>query len=165
MKKGDFKRKSGFTIAEVSLVIAIAGLIFFMVFLALPHLQRIQRDSRRKDDISMFLSAVKDYQTNNRGALPSLTEDWKTKVAEQYIENAFVDPDGTVYTVAANACGGTVNEGAECENTPNLLTMDHTLHVFMQATCNGEQAVKTSNPRKVAVMYRLEGAGIYCGNT
>ena len=37
--------KKGFTIIEVVLVLAIAGLIFLMVFVALPALQRGQRDS------------------------------------------------------------------------------------------------------------------------
>ena len=35
----------GFTIIEVVLVLAIAGLIFLMVFIALPVLQRSQRDT------------------------------------------------------------------------------------------------------------------------
>ncbi|MDO4399218.1 MAG: prepilin-type N-terminal cleavage/methylation domain-containing protein, partial [Candidatus Saccharibacteria bacterium] len=73
MKKGELKKKTGFTIIEVSLVLAIAGLIFLMVFIALPQLQRQQRDSRRRDDILSFLETVKKYQTNNRGALPSLS--------------------------------------------------------------------------------------------
>ena len=40
------ENKKGFTIIEVVLVLAIAGLIFLMVFLALPALQRSQRDSQ-----------------------------------------------------------------------------------------------------------------------
>lgn len=39
---------SGFTIIEVVLVLAIAGLIFMMVFIALPALQRNQRDTKKK---------------------------------------------------------------------------------------------------------------------
>lgn len=45
--------KKGFTIIEVVLVLAIAGLIFLMVFLALPALQRSQRDTQRKQDVAM----------------------------------------------------------------------------------------------------------------
>lgn len=44
----DFSSKKGFTIIEVVLVLAVAGLIFLMVFIALPALQRSQRDSQRK---------------------------------------------------------------------------------------------------------------------
>ena len=44
--------KKGFTIIEVVLVLAIAGLIFAMVFIALPALQRSQHDQSRKNDRS-----------------------------------------------------------------------------------------------------------------
>ena len=40
-------QKTGFTLIEVVLVLAVAGLIFLMVFLALPALQRSQRDTRK----------------------------------------------------------------------------------------------------------------------
>lgn len=62
--------KKGFTIIEVVLVLAIAGLIFLMVFLALPALQRSQRDTQRKNDASRLRAAVTDYSSNNRGRLP-----------------------------------------------------------------------------------------------
>lgn len=62
--------KKGFTIIEVVLVLAIAGLIFLMVFLALPALQRSQRDTQRKNDASRLRAAVTSYSSNNRGALP-----------------------------------------------------------------------------------------------
>ena len=48
--------KKGFTISEVVLVLAIGGLIFLMVFIALPALQRSQRDTQRKDDLARFMS-------------------------------------------------------------------------------------------------------------
>ena len=57
--------KKGFTIIEVVLVLAIAGLIFLMVFIALPALQRSQRNTRRRSDMARILSAVTDYQAAN----------------------------------------------------------------------------------------------------
>ncbi|MBS7346123.1 MAG: type II secretion system protein [Candidatus Sacchiramonaceae bacterium] len=50
--------KNAFTIIEVVLVLAIAGLIFLMVFIALPALQRNQRDAQRRSDLSRVLSAT-----------------------------------------------------------------------------------------------------------
>ena len=44
--------RGGFTIIEVVLVLAIAGLIFLMVFIAFPALQRSQRDTQRRNDLS-----------------------------------------------------------------------------------------------------------------
>ncbi len=154
--------KKGFTIIEVSLVIAIAGLIFLMVFVALPALQRSQRDSQRRDDVLVFLETVKKYQSNNRGALPASSTDW-TNMKEQYLNDSFRDPNGNDYMLDAKPCRS--DKGEDCENLPNLSSMDYTLHIYTQATCSGEKAVGTSNPKNLAVMYRLEGAGVYCANT
>ena len=65
-------KKKGFTIIEVALVLAIAGLIFMMVFITLPQVWRTQRDTQRRDDMLTFVQRLKNFQTNNnRGALPS----------------------------------------------------------------------------------------------
>lgn len=64
----------GFTIIEVVLVLAIAGLIFLMVFVALPALQAGQRDTARKNDASTVLSAVNTYVSGNRGAFPTTAQ-------------------------------------------------------------------------------------------
>ena len=58
MKRGD---KKGFTIIEVSLVLAIAGLIFLMIFIALPALRRTQRDSARREDMMSFLKEPRPF--------------------------------------------------------------------------------------------------------
>lgn len=65
------KKIKGFTIIEVVLVLAIAGLIFLMVFVALPALQRGQRDSARKNDVGIVLTAVNSFTGNNKGAMPT----------------------------------------------------------------------------------------------
>ena len=70
MTKENIKAKKGFTIIEVVLVLAIAGLIFLMVFVALPALQRSQRDTQRRDDFARLATAITQYQTNNNGKVP-----------------------------------------------------------------------------------------------
>jgi prepilin-type N-terminal cleavage/methylation domain-containing protein len=64
-------KEKGFTIIEVVLVLAIAALIFLMVFIALPALQRSQRDTTRKADVSSVASGVTSFTSNNRGAFPT----------------------------------------------------------------------------------------------
>lgn len=54
--------KKGFTIIEVVLVLAVAGLIFMMIFLALPALQRAERDNERKQEASRILAAINEYR-------------------------------------------------------------------------------------------------------
>ncbi len=121
--------KKGFTIIEVVLVLAIAGLIFLMVFVALPALQRSQRDTQRRQDLSRVVTALVQYQTNNRtkrnnlpgageasyanfgeetGFTPTNDADCKKAAclfvknymnASGATENTFVDPDGVPYNV------------------------------------------------------------------
>lgn len=173
MKKGDAKNRRGFTIIEVSLVLAIAGLIFLMVFVALPSLQRGQRDARRREDVMTFLEELKTYQQNNRGALPDLSgtvvvtgkngvtgSSWQG-FYNQYLDDDFADPDGSTYTLRVSRCNT-----SDCD-APDLssMAMDHVLYVFVQSTCNGERPERTSNPRNVSVLYRLEGSGVYCNNS
>ena len=69
MKK--HKLNYGFTIIEVVLVLAIAGLIFLMIFLGLPALQRNQRNTARKQDYSTIASAIQTYKANNKGEFPT----------------------------------------------------------------------------------------------
>ena len=61
----------GFTIIEVVLVLAIAGLIFLMVFLGLPALQRSQRDTARKSWSSSLIANLENARSNNKGSIPS----------------------------------------------------------------------------------------------
>lgn len=76
------KSKNGFTIIEVVLTLAIAGLIFLMVFVALPTLQRNQRDTQRKRDLSMIMSKLTTFRANNKGRLPTATSDECNRPAE-----------------------------------------------------------------------------------
>lgn len=63
------KDQKGFTIIEVVLVLAIAALIFLMIFIALPALQRNQRDTARKNDAGVVASAITNFTSNQRRAL------------------------------------------------------------------------------------------------
>ena len=82
------KQRKAFTIIEVVLVLAIAGLIFLMVFIALPALQRSQRNTRRRQDLARIATAVNDYQSNN-SKLPFPTP--RTEVNKvNYVDNKFV---------------------------------------------------------------------------
>ncbi len=69
--KHKVKKLNGFTIIEVVLVLAIAGLIFLMVFIGLPALQRSQRDRQRKNDAAIIAAAVRTYMSHNGGKPPT----------------------------------------------------------------------------------------------
>lgn len=106
------KDSRGFTIIEVVLVLAIAGLIFLMVFIALPALQRGQRDAQRKDDLSRINTQISNYQGSNRGKVPTTTgatptiSNFVTKYlggASMVTGSEYVDPStGEGYTFVIN---------------------------------------------------------------
>lgn len=206
MQKGELKTKKGFTIIETLLTLSIAGLIFLIVFLALPALQRSQRDTWRREDIDFLISKLKSYQTNHRGALPSKVNDKWTSIKPNsdmnkdtapewdafytdYIgvtasgETDFVDPSGEQYWLVVGYCGSGA-AGQNCD-TPGALSYsapgpvgvsfptastavfpnNFAIFIVIGAKCNGENAVRVKNTRKVAVLYKLESGGVYCANT
>ena len=69
------KTNSGFTIIEVLIVLAIAGLILLIVFLAVPALQRNSRNTQRRNDAANYLAAVNEWTNNNNGKVPAAAAD------------------------------------------------------------------------------------------
>ena len=199
------KHKTGFTIIEVTLVLAIAGIIFLMAFIALPSLWASQRDAERKANVMEYVAALKSYQTNNsRGALPIYDEDgirftWNDELTstslnswqafvKDYVTKKLEDPDGSDYEIFVVDCknndGGKLDTSGVCKyspkgvkngesveyannpDDPNLNSgVNHIIYTFIGATCEGDYAVRSSNPRNVAVVYIMERAGRYCYNT
>jgi len=73
MKINISKNNKGFTIIEVLIVLAIAGLIMLVVLLAVPGLQRTQANSAAKTDATHIAAAITSYTANNNGVLPTNT--------------------------------------------------------------------------------------------
>ncbi len=71
LQKYKSKREEGFTIIEVLIVLAIAGLIILIVFLAVPALQRNSRNTQRRNDVQAALGSFQEYMNNQNGALPT----------------------------------------------------------------------------------------------
>lgn len=141
MKQRQINSKKGFTIIEVVLVLAIAALIFLMVFIALPALGRSQRDTQRKEDLSRMATAITNYQSNNGGSNPTGTATFEGKLkytdgdiasftrgSWQYFyakyllvqdgtKDKFADPDGTPYGIDVVACTtASKKNGEDCDS-------------------------------------------------
>ena len=101
------REEGGFTIVEVMIVLAIAGLILAIVFIAVPALQRNSRDAQRKADISALQSAIATYVGNNNGQIP--------ESAAELVE-ASTSLDFSFYTAIPSAPGGSweVTTPASC---------------------------------------------------
>ena len=198
MEKGELQVKEGFTLIETILVMGIAGLIFLMMMIALPALQRQERDTERREDITWLVDVIKKYQSNNRGALPGLVDDYEenggvVKVAwdENDLENAkvdswagfyrdhlkesFKDPNGENYKLHIMKCSGSITD-AKCTGKAESVASglknaefpnEFVLNLITQAKCAGDESigvVASSNSRKMAILYKLEGGGVYCAD-
>lgn len=70
MKNLTKKISRGFTIIEVIIVLAIAGLILVIVLVAVPQLQRNTRDSARKGITNRVKAEMESYAANNQSIYP-----------------------------------------------------------------------------------------------
>lgn len=61
---------SGFTIVEVMVVLAVAGVIMTIVFAAVPQAQRNQRDNTRKAVAQRLMSSLESFNANKQGSYP-----------------------------------------------------------------------------------------------
>ncbi len=181
-------RKRGFTIIEVVLVLAIAGLIFMMVFIALPALQRNQRNEARRESLNRVYALIPQYQKNNNGKLPfnATTGDFDPKFITHYIDDQckgeseaevpgasnggwefqscgaqFSDPDGNPFIVGhlkAEDVGSDAFRQSE---------LNHVIYFGSGMICRGEDNVSEdatvdNSPNSYVVMMILEGGSVYC---
>ena len=153
------KNKKGFTIIEVVLVLAIAGLIFLMVFIALPALQRSQRNTQREDDISRFLTAISDYQTNNSGKTPFQNKD-EGGFTKRYIDDKCTVDASDARKVTASSCD------AQFTDPDGTQYVDHKIYVYQAAGCGAtEGSVEYyAGARNVALLYVEEGGAVICND-
>ena len=166
--------KKGFTIIEVVLVLAVAGLIFLMVFVAVPNMQRSRRDTDRRNAMSRLYTQVENYATNNKGKLPDVQSDGARSsdgsiaaanlcaFSKNYVRvggDSFVDPDGPDYQIHIVDFDGT-----QAYATGNL-TWDsnkYEVYIVRGGTCSGEKVEAGNGNRKFSVVYKLEGSGTFC---
>lgn len=139
------KRQDGFTIIEVVIVLAIAGLIFLVVFLAVPQLQASRRDSQRRSDAARMGAALEAIAANSQGVYPP------DATGVDYTANNLQDPStGSDYAVSTT-------------DPP-----DDGFYYYVpggQCTDNGEITEPGSppaSPRTFAVSIGLEGGGASC---
>lgn len=141
--------KNGFTIIEVVLVLAIAALIFLMIFVALPALQRGQANTARKNDMSTIASAVNTYRTNNNGSLPttySQISNYVDKLSQVDLKTGNI-PTGADVTID-------VGDGTDGTNLDTAI-------IVGKARCNGA-TTKAGTARQAAVLTVVEtSAGKY----
>lgn len=129
------KTQKGFTIIEVVLVLAIAGLILMLALVAYPALQRSQRNTERKHMASTVISAVNSYASNNRGLLPSNETAIKEYIPEVYASGFKT----TVMTIAAETevLPGATKDGGKIKLSPT----ENVVGIYKNARCGTDSTV------------------------
>lgn len=134
--------KQGFTIIEVVLVLAIAALIFLMVFIAFPALQRGQANTARKNDASAVAAAINTYRTNHNGTLPTTYGQISPYVDK--LSQLTLPDDAT--SVGTGAGSITTSDNSELD----------TVKVYTGAKCDDNNEAVVGSKRQAAVLTVLE---------
>lgn len=134
----------GFTIIEVMIVLAIAGLILLIVFLAVPALQRNSRNTQRKNDVQAMLGGISTYSSNNNGAVPTSLANVQTEVKTSFYQTADIN-----FVQAAPATANTAI------GSPDISKM----YVRIGGRCNSagnNVGGAGATSRSVAIVYSIE---------
>jgi prepilin-type N-terminal cleavage/methylation domain-containing protein len=175
------KRAEGFTIIEVMIVLAIAGLIMLIVFLAVPQLQKSQRNEHRKTIADRISTEVDNYASNNAGDIPAATagctanEFGNATCGVGFFARYLGCPGAT-----PNWCSGNINDpraGVPVGTNVGGATMTTSyaqaglaaaaipgsLNYARGTICNGETPTITgAQPRNFSLQIKLEGGAIQC---
>lgn len=157
------KDQQGFTIIEVLIVLAIAGLIMLVVFLAVPNLQRSQRNNGRASEAARYATAITNFVSNNNGTLPATANDVTGITSEFGTFKYFtgIDSVGVLNakkTIKAGEVGlvTAAPSVAKPVNADALLIVDKGL--CGSPSSNPGSVVAAGTPRQIALVYTKESA-------
>jgi len=133
--------QKGFTIIEVLIVLAIAGLILLIVFLAVPALQRNARNTAIKNDAASLAGGFAEYSANNDGASPV----------------APLAQNGSAITIGV---GTTVSKATAKVGASTVVTPGKSTPTAFQAGTlywnTGKDCAGQASPRALSVYYYVE---------
>ena len=138
------RQEKGFTIIEVMIVLAIAGLIMGIIFLAVPTLQRNAHNTQRRSDVSHLAGIVNEYASNHAGTLPTTAQ-----LATQLTNENF-----SIMTkpITVDATGNTTQDGTTS-------TMFIHPGVVCSPANDNTLTAANANTKSFAIMYKVETGG------
>lgn len=134
------RKQEGFTIIEVLIVLAIAGLIMLIVFLAVPALQRNSRNTQRTNDASRTSAAITECLNNNNGSVTTCS------VASLATTNGI----GAYITIADN-------QQLTTQGTPSVSAFQMAYNTKCNAT--GTASAAGGGTRSFTLVYQVESSG------
>lgn len=176
--------QNGFTIIELALVLALAGLVFLVVFLAVPAMQRNERDEARRRDVASVMQSVINSVANRNapivvplsysnglvynGRVPVTGSADLTKLGSYLGEMS----KNIEYIRVANGGDGRFpnydDVSAEPGDGGDSIPHINEIVVYRGASCVNHDGITTANKQFVAVAVQLENGGgkqYYCQGT
>ncbi len=146
------KNKDGFTIIEVMIVLAIAGLIILVVLLAIPALQRNSRNTTIKNDASAVAGAIQEFQGANNGKMPTTVTVSDGTVTVKSTVTGTTEITGKVKAGTDVEVGATI--GSTKADTGKIV-------VVLERKCTdaGNDVDTAVNKRSIALLYNVETSG------
>ncbi len=116
-------KTAGFTIIEVLIVLAIAGLILLIVFLAVPALQRNSRNTQYRSEAAGILAASTEFLNNNPNKTVPVNTD-NTAIMDltktKNITTLTIQVEaGTAVPASGNFSTAVLRTGAKCNANNN----------------------------------------------
>ncbi len=152
LKQLQKRKEEGFTIIEVMIVLAIAGLIILVVLLAIPALQRNSRNTTIKNDAAAVAGAIQEFQSANNGKMPD-----DVSVADGTVTVSKTGLTSVTGKVKAGTDVVKATIGAEGENAWGTDKLG-VIGVTFERKCNsdGTAVAPGVNKRSVAIVYNVE---------
>jgi prepilin-type N-terminal cleavage/methylation domain-containing protein len=168
------KRPRGFTIIEVMIVLAIAGLIMVVVLIAVPQLQRSQRNNATIAILDRVFTEMSNYASNNQGRFPvgSTIDTFCERYLQKTGSCAATDTGATFINDPRTGTPVVLAVLTDTTTDPEALPgtgIARTLTVYSDDSvgsagfrCNGEVVAAGTGARSVAAVIPLEGGAFAC---
>lgn len=142
-------QNKGFTIIEVLIVLAIAGLIMLIVFMAVPALNRNKRNTQARSEVSNYLGAVQEWSNNNNGRTPLTGNDLDGTNGVNSLAN------GTFMAEPPQTGATAIPSGARTTVIP-LQSMELVVQARCSTTTTGQTVAAPG--RALAIRFAVEGS-------
>ena len=151
-RPSDTERTAGFTIIEVLIVLAIAGVIMLLVFEAIPAITRGSRNNQRRQDVAAILQAVSHYELNNSANLPD-TPTLNGLLIQYSHLSLYVPASSSPYVIQVHPLG-----------VPALATSLDTVDIYNYERCNDDPSAlpntQGTDYTAIVALYAIEtGSG------
>lgn len=155
------KSKKAFSIIEVVLVLAVAGLIMLAMFIAIPAMQRSKRNTERKDDMARIMKAVTSYQGNHNGKAPIFFSNTADSAICSSADSSSVKSAKTCFQLDTNFVTKYVDNHAIYDSMIHLNVGDGFSYFF---DCGSNGCPDFTDPDGTVYVLKTEGRGFSGGN-